>query len=108
MLAGDTLTGRFVPQRWRERLSVPLCLLLAAPYLIFALHPALPLVVAAVAQYTSPSTAMAVMAATSVAVTLALAPGLRHLSSRGSGGGVTYRVCRPDSLAQAGPICPRV
>jgi predicted MFS family arabinose efflux permease len=128
MLAGDTLTGRFVPRRWRERLGVPLCLLLAAPYLIFALHPALPLAVAAVvlasigysaslllqerlmaltpeelsghalglhssgmltmqgvgaalagavAQRTSPSTAMAVMAAASVAVTLVLAPGLR-------------------------------
>jgi predicted MFS family arabinose efflux permease len=128
MLAGDTLTGRFVPQRWRGPLGVPLCLLLAAPYLIFALHPALPLAVAAVvlasigysaslllqerlmaltpdelsghalglhssgmltmqgvgaglagavAQRTSASTAMAVMAAASVAVTLALVPGLR-------------------------------
>lgn len=128
MLAGDTLTGRFVPQRWRARLGVPLCLLLAAPYLIFAVHPALPLAVAAVAlasigysagllfqerlmfltpeelsghalglhssgmltmqgvgaalagavaQHTSSSTAMAVMAAASVAVTLVLAPGLR-------------------------------
>lgn len=128
MLAGDTLTGRFVPQRWRERLGAPLRLLLAAPYLLFALHPALPLAVAAVvlasigysaslllqerlmsltpdklsghalglhssgmlalqglgaalagavAQHTSPSTAMAVMAAVSVTVTLALAPGLR-------------------------------
>ncbi|GAA3378091.1 hypothetical protein GCM10020367_56260 [Streptomyces sannanensis] len=128
MLAGDTLTGRFVPPRWRTRLSTPLCLLLAAPYLIFVLHPALPLAVAAVAlsslgysaslllqerlmaltpdalsghalglhtsgmltlqgmgaalagavaQYTSPSTAMAVTAGASIAVTLALAPGLR-------------------------------
>jgi predicted MFS family arabinose efflux permease len=48
MLAGDTLTGRFVPHRWRERLGAPLRLLLAAPYLIFALHPTLPLAVAAV------------------------------------------------------------
>ncbi|MEZ0072096.1 MFS transporter [Planotetraspora sp. GP83] len=128
MLAGDTLAGRFVPQRWRERLGGPLRLLLAAPYLIFALNPALPFAVAAVvlasvgysaslllqerlmsltpdelsghalglhmsgmltmqgvgaalagvvAQRTSPSTGMAVMAATSVAVTLALARGLR-------------------------------
>ncbi|MEU5024505.1 MFS transporter [Streptomyces milbemycinicus] len=128
MLIGDTVTGRFVPPRWRERLGAPLRLLLAAPYLVFALHPALPLAVAAVtlasvgyaaslllqerlmaltpeelsghalglhssgmltmqgvgaalagavAQHTSPATAMAVMAAASVAVTLALAPGLR-------------------------------
>lgn len=48
MLAGDTLTGRFVPARWRRRLSPPLRLLLAAPYLIFALQPALPVAVAAV------------------------------------------------------------
>jgi predicted MFS family arabinose efflux permease len=48
MLAGDTLAGRFVPARWRERLGAPLRLLLAAPYLIFILHPALPLAVAAV------------------------------------------------------------
>ncbi|MGO4758264.1 MFS transporter, partial [Streptomyces sp. 2MCAF27] len=132
MLIGDTLTGRFVPPRWRERLGAPLRLLLAAPYLVFALHPALPLAVAAVtlasvgyaaslllqerlmaltpeelsghalglhssgmltmqgvgatlagavAQHTSPATAMAVIAAASVAVTLALAPGLRPESS---------------------------
>jgi len=128
MLAGDTLTGRFIPHRWRERLGAPLRLLLATPYLIFALHPALPLAVAAVvfasigysatlilqqrlmaltpdqlgghalglhsagmlsmqgigaaiagavAQHTSPPTAMAVMAAASISVTLTLAPGLR-------------------------------
>ena len=128
MLAGDTLTGRFISPRWRGRLSSPLRLLLAAPYLVFALHPALPVAVAAVvlasvgysaslllqerlmaltpdelsghalglhssgtltmqgvgaaiagavAQLTSPGTAMAVIAAASVAVTLFLAPGLR-------------------------------
>ncbi len=128
MLAGDTLTGRFVPPRWQGRLGGPLRLLLAAPYLVFAFHPALPVAVAAVvlasvgysaslllqqrlmaltpdelsghalglhssgmltmqgvgaaiagavAQQTSPGAAMAVMAAASVAVTLALAPGLR-------------------------------
>jgi MFS family permease len=128
MLAGDTLTGRFVSPCWRERLNVPLRLLLAAPYLAFALHPALPVAVAAIvlasvgysaslllqqrlmaltpdelsghalglhssgmltmqgvgaaiagaiAQQTSPSTAMAVMAAASVTVTLILAPGVR-------------------------------
>jgi predicted MFS family arabinose efflux permease len=48
MLAGDTVTGRFVPPRWRRGLDAPLRLLLAAPYLVFALHPALPLAVAAV------------------------------------------------------------
>ncbi|MFF5210498.1 MFS transporter [Streptosporangium sp. NPDC000396] len=49
MLAGDTLAGRFLPRRWRERLGTPMLLLLAAPYLIFALSPAPPLAVAAVA-----------------------------------------------------------
>ncbi|MEU5228350.1 MFS transporter [Streptomyces anulatus] len=130
MLAGDTLTGRFLSPQWRDRLGAPpLLLLLAAPYLIFALHPALPVALAAVtlasvgfsanlllqerlmatvpgelrghafglhhsgmftmqgvaaavaggvAQLTSPATAMTVMAAASVAVTLALTPGLRR------------------------------
>nr|WTB28592.1 MFS transporter [Streptomyces sp. NBC_00830] len=128
MLAGDTLTGRFIGPRRRERLGAPLRLLLAAPYLVFALQPALPLAVAAVvlasvgysaslllqerlmaltpenlsghalglhssgmltmqgvgaalagavAQWTSPPIAMALMALASVAVTLILAPGLR-------------------------------
>ncbi|WP_433508647.1 MFS transporter [Nonomuraea sp. CA-143628] len=129
MLAGDVVAGRFVPPLWRERLRVPLCLLLALPYLIFVLRPALPVAVAAivlasagysaslllqerlmaltpeelsghalglhssgmvtmqgvaaalagaVAQLTSPATAITVMAAASVAVTLTLAPGLRQ------------------------------
>lgn len=128
MLAGDTFAGRFVPGRWLPRLGAPLRLLLAAPYLVFALHPSLPIAVTAialasvgycaslllqqqlieltptslsghalglqgsgmlamqgigaaiagtVAQQTTPAMAMAVMAATSVTVTLALAPGLR-------------------------------
>ncbi|WP_242910615.1 MFS transporter [Actinomadura terrae] len=128
MLAGDAITGRFVPPRWRVRLDAPLRLLLAAPFLVFALDPALPVVLAAVtigtfgysatlllqdrlmaltpddlsghalglhssgmlamqgvgaalagavAEWTTASTAIAVMAAASVAVTLALAPGLR-------------------------------
>src|ERR1700677_396861 len=132
MLAGDTLAGRFVPARWRRRLGAPMRFLLAAPYLVFALHPALPAAAAAIAlasvgycaslllqerlmeltpsllsghalglpgsgmlamqgvgaaiagaiaQQTAPATAMTVMAAMSVAVTLALAPGLR-LGSR--------------------------
>ncbi|MGW2559153.1 MFS transporter [Streptomyces sp. NPDC001514] len=142
MLIGDTLVGRFVPRRWRERLGAPLRLLLAVPYLLFALRPALPLVMAvvvlasvgyaaslllqerlmaltpgelsghalglhtsgmlamqgvgaavagAVAQYTSPATAMTVMAAASIAVTLALAPGLR-----------TDRPGRPDRFDRPG------
>ncbi|MFF8846436.1 MFS transporter [Streptomyces sp. NPDC015127] len=50
MLAGDTLTGRFLPGHWRDRFGAPqLLLLLAAPYLIFVLHPALPVALAAVA-----------------------------------------------------------
>jgi predicted MFS family arabinose efflux permease len=128
MLAGDTLAGRFVPASWRRCLGAPMRLLLAAPYLIFALRPALPVAVAAItlasvgycaslllqerlieltpaelsghalglngsgmlamqgigaaiagtlAQQTTPATAMTVMAILSVAVTLALAPGLR-------------------------------
>lgn len=128
MLAGDTVAGRFLPPRYRDRLVVPLCVLLAAPYLIFVLHPALPVALAAVvlatfgysaslllqdrlmaltpeelsghalglhtsgmltmqgvgaalagsvAEFTSPATGMALIAAASVAVTLALAPGLR-------------------------------
>ncbi|HEX8005235.1 MAG TPA: MFS transporter [Trebonia sp.] len=48
MLAGDTLAGRFIAYRWRERLGAPLRVVLAAPYLIFAVRPALPVAVAAV------------------------------------------------------------
>jgi predicted MFS family arabinose efflux permease len=49
MLAGDTLAGRFIPSRWRERLGTPLRVVLAAPYLIFAARPELPIAVTAVA-----------------------------------------------------------
>jgi predicted MFS family arabinose efflux permease len=48
MLAGDTVTGRFLPPEWRARLGSWLRLLLAAPFLVFALRPPLPLAVAAV------------------------------------------------------------
>ena len=48
MLAGDTLAGRVWPERWRPRLGAPLRLLLAGPYLVFALHPALPVAVTAI------------------------------------------------------------
>ncbi|MGW0547921.1 MFS transporter [Streptomyces altiplanensis] len=137
MLAGDTLTGRFLPGHWRDRFGAPpLLLLLATPYLIFVLHPPLPVALAAVtvgsigfsanlllqerlmslvpselkghafglhssgmftmqgvaaavaggiAQLTSPATAMTVMAAASVAVTLALTPGLRRMGPAAGG-----------------------
>lgn len=128
MLIGDTLVGRFVPARWRERLGAPMRLLLAAPYLVFFTEPPIGVAVAAVtlasvgyaaslllqerlmaltpddlsghalglngsgmmvlqgvgatvagavAQFAGPALAMTVMAVASVAVTLALAPGLR-------------------------------
>ncbi|MEW1610661.1 MULTISPECIES: MFS transporter [unclassified Streptomyces] len=48
MLTGDALVGRFVPERWRARLGSPLRVLLAAPYLAFALSPGLPVAVVAV------------------------------------------------------------
>lgn len=48
MLAGDTLAGRFIPSRWRDRLGTPLRVVLAAPYLIFAARPAPPIAVTAV------------------------------------------------------------
>ncbi|WP_299538401.1 MFS transporter [uncultured Streptomyces sp.] len=137
MLAGDVLTGRFLPPRWRARLAAPMRLLLAVPYLLFAYGPPLPVAAAAVvlasvgyaaslllqerllaltperrtgqalglhssgttavqgagaalaggvAQYTSPTAAMAVMAVLSVAVTLVLAPGLRPAAGVPAGG----------------------
>ncbi|MFF2849886.1 MFS transporter [Streptomyces sp. NPDC058001] len=48
MLVGDTVAGRFVPQGWRRRLDAPLRLLLAAPYLVFALDPGLSVAAVAV------------------------------------------------------------
>ncbi|MFB9443640.1 MFS transporter [Dactylosporangium vinaceum] len=41
MLAGDALAGRVLPARWRRPLTSPVQLLLAVPYLAFALHPPL-------------------------------------------------------------------
>jgi MFS family permease len=43
MLLGDVVVGRFVPPQVRERLVEPLRLLLATPYLTFALVPGVPL-----------------------------------------------------------------
>ncbi|MCT4352162.1 MFS transporter [Streptomyces sp. Je 1-79] len=48
MLAGDTIVGRFLPGGLRGRLAAPLQALLAAPFLLFALDPALPWALAAV------------------------------------------------------------
>jgi predicted MFS family arabinose efflux permease len=51
MLAGDVIVGRFVPPPSRDRLIWPLRTLLAAPYLMFLVHPPLwlaaPLIVTA-------------------------------------------------------------
>ena len=49
MFVGDVAVGRFVPPGLRSRLGVPLLLLLAVPYLFFALRPALPLAAVCVA-----------------------------------------------------------
>ncbi len=42
MFVGDLTVGRFVPPALRSRLPVPLLLLLATPYLFFALRPGMP------------------------------------------------------------------
>ncbi|MDX3532635.1 MFS transporter [Streptomyces sp. ID05-39B] len=129
MLAGDLAVGRLLPPAVRTRLATPLLLLLATPYLVFALRPPLPVaalcatlasvgfgaslvqqerlmalvpaelsghalglhsagmltlqgvsavVAGTVAQLTSPATAMAVMAAASIAVTVTLAAASRR------------------------------
>ena len=49
MFAGDVTVGRLVPATVRQRLATPLLLLLATPYLFFALHPALPVAALAAA-----------------------------------------------------------
>ncbi|WP_307131999.1 MFS transporter [Streptomyces aurantiacus] len=49
MLAGDVAVARFVGPGLRPRLGVPLLLLLAAPYLLFALRPSLSLAAVLVA-----------------------------------------------------------
>ncbi|MFF0740076.1 MFS transporter [Streptomyces sp. NPDC004111] len=156
MLIGDTLVGRFVPAGWRARGGPLLRLLLAAPYLVFFLHPALPFALVTVlvasigfaatlllqerlmaltpdelsghalglhtsgmltmqgvgaalaggvAQLTSPATAMTVLAAASVAVTLLLERGLR--SGRTTDGGAARRTGAPAPTAGGGaPTAP--
>jgi len=49
MFTGDVLTGRFLPPAARARLVTPMLLLLAAPYPLFALHPAVPVAAACAA-----------------------------------------------------------
>ncbi|MEE1764707.1 MFS transporter [Streptomyces sp. SP18BB07] len=46
MLVGDVTVGRLLPPRVRDRLATPLLLLLATPYLLFALHPPTPVAAA--------------------------------------------------------------
>ncbi|MEY9992081.1 MFS family permease [Streptomyces sp. V4I8] len=48
MFAGDVTVGRLVPPAVRRRLGTPLLVLLATPYLLFFLHPPLPLAALAV------------------------------------------------------------
>ncbi|MPY35538.1 MFS transporter [Streptomyces adustus] len=49
MLAGDATVGRLLPPAVRPRLITPLLLLLATPYALFVLRPALPVAAALVA-----------------------------------------------------------
>ncbi|WP_369247297.1 MFS transporter [Streptomyces sp. R41] len=49
MFVGDVTTGRFLPPRVRARLGIPFLLLLATPYLLFALRPGIGVAAAAVA-----------------------------------------------------------
>lgn len=49
MFLGDFTTGRLLPPALRRRLGIPLLLLLAAPYLLFALRPAPPVAAVCVA-----------------------------------------------------------
>ncbi|WP_316749386.1 MFS transporter [Streptomyces herbicida] len=147
MLAGDVTVARLVPPAVRARLATPLLLLLAAPYTLFALHPAVPVaavcaalasvgfgaslvqqerlmaltpdelgghalglhsagmltlqgvsaaLAGSVAQFTSPATAMTVMALASTGVTLALATAARWAPAR-------EREPRPAAASERGP-----
>ncbi|MFI6492279.1 MFS transporter [Streptomyces sp. NPDC050564] len=49
MFVGDVTTGRFLPPRVRARLGIPFLLLLATPYLLFALRPGIGVAAAAAA-----------------------------------------------------------
>ncbi|MEV7341484.1 MFS transporter [Streptomyces sp. NPDC093544] len=138
MFVGDVTTGRFIPPPVRRRLGIPFLLLLAAPYLLFALRPGTAIAAAcialasvgfgasliqqerlmaltpdelsghalglhssgmltmqgvsaalagAVAQLTSAGTAMTVMAAASIAVTVTLSAAGKREERRPRGGG---------------------
>ncbi|WP_316742037.1 MFS transporter [Streptomyces sp. MK7] len=49
MLAGDLTVGRLLPPAVRRRVATPLLLLLAGPYLLFVLHPPVPVAACLVA-----------------------------------------------------------
>ncbi|MFC9845730.1 MFS transporter [Streptomyces sp. NPDC060223] len=49
MFVGDVLTGRFIPPPVRRRLGIPFLLLLATPYLLFALRPGTAIAAACIA-----------------------------------------------------------
>ncbi|QIY96566.1 MFS transporter [Streptomyces sp. S1D4-11] len=49
MFVGDVTTGRFIPPAVRGRLGIPFLLLLATPYLLFALRPGVAVAAGAVA-----------------------------------------------------------
>ncbi|MGR6971056.1 MFS transporter [Streptomyces cynarae] len=49
MFVGDVTTGRLLPPALRRRLGIPFLLLLATPYLLFALHPSVPVAAACAA-----------------------------------------------------------
>ncbi|MEU0596780.1 MFS transporter [Streptomyces sp. NPDC006393] len=49
MLAGDLMVGRLLPPAVRRRAATPLLLLLAGPYLLFVLHPPVPVAACLVA-----------------------------------------------------------
>ncbi|MFI6339124.1 MFS transporter [Streptomyces sp. NPDC050535] len=138
MFVGDVTTGRFLPPPVRRRLGIPFLLLLAGPYLFFALRPGTAIAAAcvalasvgfgssliqqerlmaltpeelsghalglhssgmltmqgvsaalagAVAQLTSPATAMTLMAATSLAATATLSAAGKRQERRPTGGG---------------------
>ncbi|MEW2164019.1 MFS transporter [Streptomyces sp. NPDC007084] len=152
MFLGDVTTGRLLPPRVRARLGIPFLLLLASPYLLFALHPGVGVAVACVtlasagfgssliqqerlvalipddlsghalglhsagmltmqgvsaalaggvAQLTSPATAMTVMAAASITVTLTLAPSLRRNRDRGGERGPRRSVGRSRGVGRS-------
>ncbi len=77
MLAGDLTMGRFVTQQRRASLSSAMRVLLAAPFLLFALEPAL-----------GPAVALVAVASVGYSGTLALQERLLHLTPEGVRGQV--------------------